>query len=128
MAHPLLGDMAIYHFDTARYLLRRRRRRTGGRLVLDAARARAPTDASDATDLAALMAEFVACVRARTAPQAICSDNVESLAMVQAAIESARHGVRVDVEVRTGGARHRESRKPRSDEAALPRRGGQRHG
>lgn len=47
----------------------------------------------------ALIREFVDCVRNGGVPQTICTDNIKSLAMVEAAIESAESGVRVKIEI-----------------------------
>ena len=44
---------------------------------------------------AALIREFVSCVRAGTQPETICTDNIKSLAMVFSAIESAESGKQV---------------------------------
>lgn len=46
---------------------------------------------------AGLIREFVECVRTGGTPQTIATDNIRSLAMVFAAIESARSGRKVDV-------------------------------
>ena len=46
-----------------------------------------------------LLREFVDCVRTGKSPETICSDNIKSLAMVFAAIESAEKGQRVEVKV-----------------------------
>ena len=46
-----------------------------------------------------LLREFVASVRSGQTPETICSDNIKSLAMVFAAIESAETGKRVEVKV-----------------------------
>ena len=46
-----------------------------------------------------LMREFVAGVRTGQVPETICGDNIKSLAMVFAAIESAETGKRVEVKV-----------------------------
>ena len=46
-----------------------------------------------------LLREFVAGVRTGQLPETICSDNIKSLAMVFAAIESAETGKRVEVKV-----------------------------
>lgn len=46
-----------------------------------------------------LVREFVDCVRTGQSPETICSDNIKSLAMVFAAIESAEKGQRVAVEI-----------------------------
>ncbi|MEI6084951.1 MAG: Gfo/Idh/MocA family oxidoreductase [Verrucomicrobiota bacterium] len=48
---------------------------------------------------AGLMREFVDCVRTGQTPETICTDNIQSLAMVFAAIESAEKGQRVEVKV-----------------------------
>ena len=48
---------------------------------------------------AGLLREFVASVRSGQPPETICSDNIKSLAMVFAAIESAETGRRVEVKV-----------------------------
>jgi len=48
---------------------------------------------------AALLHEFVHCVRTGKTPQTVCTDNIKSLAMVFAAIESARTGRRVRIRV-----------------------------
>ncbi len=45
----------------------------------------------------ALIREFVHCVRGGGVPQTVCTDNIRSLAMVHAAIESAETGSRVRV-------------------------------
>jgi predicted dehydrogenase len=46
-----------------------------------------------------LLREFVNCLRTGQTPETICSDNIKSLAMVFAAIESAETGHRVEVKV-----------------------------
>ena len=46
---------------------------------------------------AGVIHEFIPCVRTGEVPQTICVDNIKSLAMVFAAIESAERGVPVDV-------------------------------
>ena len=46
-----------------------------------------------------LMREFAECVRTGRTPETICSDNIKSLAMVFAAIESTETGKRVEVKV-----------------------------
>lgn len=45
----------------------------------------------------ALIREFVYCLRSGKTPQTICTDNIKSLAMVHAAIESAETGRRVKI-------------------------------
>lgn len=44
-----------------------------------------------------LIREFVACVKAKTIPETVSSDNIKSLAMVSGAIQSAQEGCRVEV-------------------------------
>jgi predicted dehydrogenase len=56
-----------------------------------------PSAASDVEDVAAVIANFVACIEQGVAPETVCSDNIKSLAMVHAAVESARTGARVQV-------------------------------
>ena len=46
---------------------------------------------------AGLIDEFVHCIRRGRTPETICTDNVKSLAMVFAAIESAKKGRKVAV-------------------------------
>jgi predicted dehydrogenase len=46
-----------------------------------------------------LMREFVDCLATGKTPETICSDNIKSLAMVFAAIESAETGQRVEVNI-----------------------------
>jgi predicted dehydrogenase len=46
---------------------------------------------------AGLIDEFVSCVRSGRTPETVCTDNVKSLAMVFAAIESAQKGKKVPV-------------------------------
>lgn len=46
-----------------------------------------------------LIREFVECVQTGKTPETICSDNIQSLAMVFAAIESAETGKRVEVKI-----------------------------
>jgi predicted dehydrogenase len=48
---------------------------------------------------AGLIREFVACVETGTVPETICTDNIKSLAMVFAAVESAQSGRTVRVAV-----------------------------
>ena len=48
---------------------------------------------------AALIREFLRCVRTGAVPETTCEDNIKSLAMVHAAVKSARLGRRVKVEV-----------------------------
>jgi predicted dehydrogenase len=43
--------------------------------------------------------DFIACIRAGRVPETVCTDNIKSLAMVFAAIESAESGERVKVRV-----------------------------
>lgn len=50
------------------------------------------------TDHAAIIREFLDCVATGGTPQTICTDNIQSLAMVHAAIESAETGRRVLIE------------------------------
>lgn len=47
---------------------------------------------------AGVMREFIDCAREGKAPQTVCSDNIKSLAMVHAAIESAESGKKVSIE------------------------------
>jgi predicted dehydrogenase len=47
---------------------------------------------------AAAMAEFVAALRASRLPETNCQDNIKSLAMVLAAVESAKTGRKVAVQ------------------------------
>lgn len=49
------------------------------------------------TGHAGLIREFVQCVQDGTKPQTICTDNIKSLAMVLAAVESAETGKRIEV-------------------------------
>lgn len=59
-----------------------------------------PSPQSMETDgFRAVVAEFVSCLEAGTTPDTVCSDNIKSLAMVHGAIESARTGARVEIEV-----------------------------
>ncbi len=51
------------------------------------------------TDHAAIIREFLDCVKTGHTPQTVCTDNIKSLAMVHAAIESAKTGQRVKIEV-----------------------------
>ena len=44
-----------------------------------------------------MIEEFVRCVRTGETPETVCTDNIKSLAMVFAAIESAETGKRVEV-------------------------------
>ena len=46
-----------------------------------------------------LIDEFISCVRRGRVPETICTDNIKSLAMVFAAIESAKKGRLVAVNV-----------------------------
>lgn len=48
---------------------------------------------------AALIREFLDCVKNGTTPQTICSDNIKSLAMVHAAIKSATTGRKVMIKI-----------------------------
>jgi len=48
---------------------------------------------------AGLIREFIDCVRTGEAPETVCTDNIKSLAMVFAAIESAESGKRVEIRV-----------------------------
>ncbi len=48
---------------------------------------------------AALIREFVDCIRSGATPQTVCTDNIRSLAMVDAAIESAETGRKIQIEV-----------------------------
>lgn len=50
------------------------------------------------TGHAGLIREFTDCIRTGKRPQTICDDNVKSLAMVLAAVESRKCGKKVDVE------------------------------
>ncbi|MBC7870797.1 MAG: Gfo/Idh/MocA family oxidoreductase, partial [Chitinophagaceae bacterium] len=44
-----------------------------------------------------IIREFIACVKTGAVPETICTDNIKSLAMVFAAIESAESGQRVKI-------------------------------
>lgn len=55
----------------------------------------APDDKRD--HHAGLIREFVDCVRSGRTPETICTDNIHSLAMVLAAVESAESGKRVEI-------------------------------
>jgi predicted dehydrogenase len=46
---------------------------------------------------AGLIREFLDCIRAGATPETVCTDNIKSLAMVFAAIESAEAGKRVEI-------------------------------
>jgi len=46
---------------------------------------------------AAVMADFVRCIHHGGTPQTVCADNIKSLAMVMAAVESAESGKRVAI-------------------------------
>lgn len=46
-----------------------------------------------------VIAEFIRCVRNGTTPETICTDNIKSLAMVFAAIESAETGKKVKIRI-----------------------------
>lgn len=48
---------------------------------------------------AGLIREFVDCVRTGKTPETVCTDNIKSLAMVFAAIESAETGKRVEITI-----------------------------
>jgi predicted dehydrogenase len=62
-----------------------------------APRGRTSTDPERFLGLEAALADFVAAVRTGSVPAGECHDNVRSLAMCHAAVESARLGVPVDV-------------------------------
>ncbi len=47
---------------------------------------------------AGLIREFADCIRSGGVPQTICTDNIKSLAMVEAAVESAERGCKVEIE------------------------------
>ena len=57
-----------------------------------------PPVGDEAADVHPVIAEFVSCVEAGTMPETVCTDNIKSLAMVHAAIESSRCGARVEIE------------------------------
>ncbi len=44
-----------------------------------------------------LIREFVDCIRSGKVPQTVCTDNIKSLAMVEAAVESAERGCKVEI-------------------------------
>ena len=46
---------------------------------------------------AGMIAEFVESLKNRSLPQTVCTDNIKSLAMVHAAIESAKTGQKVAI-------------------------------
>ncbi len=46
---------------------------------------------------AGIIEEFVECVRSQRQPETICNENIKSLEMVYAAIESSTRGVKVDI-------------------------------
>ena len=46
---------------------------------------------------ASIIAEMVECIRTGQIPETVCTDNIKSLAMVLAAVESAEQGRPVDV-------------------------------
>lgn len=48
---------------------------------------------------AAVIADFIHCIRNGGTPETVCSDNIKSLAMVMAAVKSAETGRRVNVKV-----------------------------
>ena len=56
-----------------------------------------PIQAMPHTGHAALMYEFVDAVRSGKKPETDCTDNIQSLAMVLAAVESAKTGKKVAV-------------------------------
>jgi predicted dehydrogenase len=59
-----------------------------------------PHDAGEKTGgHAGLIADFVRCVREGRTPETVCTDNIQSLAMVFGAIQSAETGERVRIEV-----------------------------
>ena len=63
-----------------------------------------PYDEHDTIDgHAGLIREFVNCVRNGTTPETVCTDNIKSLAMVFAAIESAETGRRIEIQGETNG-------------------------
>ena len=55
--------------------------------------------------LDAALREFLAYLREGTMPQCECHDNIKSLAMVFAAVESSRRGERVEIEDIQGNRR-----------------------
>lgn len=57
-----------------------------------------PVAALPLTNHAAIIREFLDCVKTGETPQTVCSDNIKSLAMVHAAIQSAETGQRVEIE------------------------------
>lgn len=56
-----------------------------------------PPPSGEAEDVAAVIADFVSCLQTGAVPETVCTDNVKSLAMVHAAVESARTGARVEI-------------------------------
>jgi predicted dehydrogenase len=72
--------------------------RTGGFMSELAALELPPLDPDDGVGgHAGIIAEFVRCVRSGAQPETTCTDNIKSLAMVFAAIESAEQGRPVDI-------------------------------
>ena len=57
-----------------------------------------PADAKQG-DHKGVIEEFVRCARAGETPETVCTDNIKSLAMVLAAVESAETGRRVEIEL-----------------------------
>jgi predicted dehydrogenase len=47
----------------------------------------------------ALIREFIDCIKTGKVPQTVCTDNIKSLAMVHAAIESASTRKRVEIKI-----------------------------
>ena len=58
-----------------------------------------PSGSAEVEDVAAVIADFVTCLQTGAVPETVCTDNIKSLAMVHAAVESARTGARVEIAV-----------------------------
>ena len=58
-----------------------------------------PADEDQTHGHASVIAEFIAAIETDRPPETVSSDNIKSLAMVFAAIESARTGQRVPITV-----------------------------
>ena len=94
MPYPLITDMGVHHFDLLRYVLSQEPVRVYAKTwnppSEQAKREKLPLDDLDMTGQDALLAEFVAAVNEGREPECSGQDNLKSLAMVFAAIQSSK--------------------------------------
>jgi predicted dehydrogenase len=94
----VVGDRGTATWDGAAGFRSEAVTATGGFHSSTEPRVLPPADEPDKTGgHAGLIADFVRCIRTGETPETVCSDNIKSVAMVFAAIESSRTGRTVDV-------------------------------